>query len=66
MISEDRRIVTFMGEMGKRVASIGMRNDLYEIEMECGDDKLTKFVSSEEEAEEVAKDFAFGGKYGTF
>ena len=66
MIAEDRRIVTFMGEMGKRIASIGMRNDLYEIEMENNGIKLTKFVTSEEEAETVAKDFAFGGKYGTF
>jgi hypothetical protein len=66
MIAEDRRIVTFMGEMGKRIASIGMRHELYEIEMECNGVKLTKFVKTEEEAEEVAKDFAFKGKYGTF
>jgi hypothetical protein len=67
-MTEERRIVTFMGEQGKRTATIGKLTELYEVELECEDGsyKLTKFFKTESEAEELAMGFAFEGKYGTF
>jgi hypothetical protein len=67
-MNEEKRIVTFMGEQGKRTATIGKLIDIYEVELECegGSSKLTKFFKTESEAEELAMGFAFEGKYGTF
>lgn len=61
-------IVTFMGAQGQRIAEIGFLatcvvTPFYIVDFvnTVTGDQLTKFFSTEEEAEEAAKKFAFDG-----
>ena len=70
MMDGEKRIVTFMGESGRRTATIIWKNlfDLFEVD--CTEDngfvKMdTKFFKEESEAQEYAEKFVWREKYGT-
>ena len=70
MMDEEKRIVTFMGDAGKRIATITWKNifDLFEVDCveEFGDSRIveTKYFKDEAQAQTFAEHFTFGEKYG--
>jgi hypothetical protein len=69
MMDGEKRIVTFMGDSGRKTATIIWRNlfDLFEVE--CIDNDVvsleTKFFKNEAEAQTFAEQFVWREKYGT-
>jgi hypothetical protein len=71
MIDGEKRIVTFVGEGGKRTATIIWREYDQVFEVLCekpngGAGKLTKFFRNESEAQTFAEEFTWREKYGAF
>jgi hypothetical protein len=70
MMDGEKRIVTFIGEGGRRTANIIWRekDKLFEVSCEKPNDSrfaLTKFFEDESEAQAFAEEFAWKEKYGT-
>lgn len=71
MIDGEKRIVTFVGESGRKTATILWRehDKIFEVLCEKPDDgcgKLVKFFKDEAEAQTFAEEFTWKEKYGTF
>lgn len=71
MIDGEKRIVTFMGEGGKRVATITWREQDKVFEVACerpneSAGRLIKFFTDEAEAQTFAEEFTWKEKYGNF
>jgi hypothetical protein len=70
MMDEEKRIVTFVGEGGKRTANIIWKNifDLFEVDCveDNGDVQIidTQFFKIESEAQAFAEKFVWREKYG--
>lgn len=66
MIDGEKRIVTFMGDAGRKTASIIWRDKINRFEVLCEDDKhkQSTFFTVECDAQYFAELFAFGEKYG--
>ena len=62
----EKRIVTFMGDAGRKTANIIWRDKVNMFEVMCEDtyNKLSKFFTLESEAQTFAEYFAFGDKNG--
>jgi hypothetical protein len=68
MIEGEKRIVTFMGESGRRIANIIWREDCGRFEVECvfpSSFKVCHMFNNESDAQRYAEEFAFKEKYGT-
>jgi hypothetical protein len=67
MMDGEKRIVTFMGDAGRRTASIIWRDRMNMFEVFCENDynKLSKFFTLESEAQTFAEEFVWEKKYGT-
>lgn len=70
MIDGEKRIVTFIGESGRRTASIIWRDydQVFEVICERPDDgagRLIKFFKVESDAQTFAEEFTWKEKYGT-
>jgi hypothetical protein len=67
MMDGEKRIVTFMGDAGRRTASIIWQDKIKMFEVECVNDynKLSKFFTVESEAQAFAEEFVWEKKYGT-
>lgn len=63
----EKRIVTFMGDAGRKTASIIWRDKINMFEVLCEDDynKESKFFTLESDAQVYAEEYAFKEKYGT-
>lgn len=71
MIDGEKRIVTFVGESGRRTATILWRDHDQIFEVDCetpeqGRGKLIKFFKDEAEAQTFAEEFTWREKNGTF
>jgi hypothetical protein len=71
MIDGEKRIVTFMGEGGRRTATIIWRNIFDQFEVECveGDEEsfvtTTQFFTDESKAQEYAQLFVWRESHAT-
>ena len=67
MMDGEKIIVTFMGEAGRKTASIIWRDKITMFEVLCEDpyNKLSKFFTLESEAQTFAKEFVWEKQYGT-
>lgn len=68
MMDGEKRIVTFMGESGKRIANIIWEEKLNMFKVECifpDDFKVVALFEDESKAQTYAEQFAFKEKYGT-
>jgi hypothetical protein len=71
MMDEEKRIVTFMGEGGKKTATITWKNIFDVFEVNCVDDDgeivitNTNFFKNESDAQAYAEQFVWREKYGT-
>jgi hypothetical protein len=67
MMDGEKRIVTFMGEAGRKTASIIWRDKIKMFEVFCEDayNMSSKFFTLESEAQEFAEEFVWEKKYGT-
>jgi hypothetical protein len=69
MMDGEKRIVTFMGNAGRRTATITWKNIFDLFEVDCTDDGLvimdTKFFKEESDAQTYAEQFVWREKYGT-
>jgi hypothetical protein len=67
MMDGEKRIVTFMGESGRKTASIIWRDNLSVFEVLCEDanSKLSKFFKIESDAQNFAEGFVWEKQYGT-
>lgn len=70
MIDGEKRIVTFVGDSGKRTATIlwHERDKIFEVSCERPNEsygKLIKFFKDESEAQTFAEEFTWKEKYGT-
>lgn len=65
----EKRIVTFMGEAGRRTANIIWKEEFSMFKVECetegSSSKIFKLFMDESKAQQYAEEFAFGEKYGT-
>ena len=63
----EKRIVTFMGESGRKTASIIWRDKINMFEVLCEDDynKQSKFFKLESDAQTYSEQFVWKEKYGT-
>lgn len=63
----EKRIVTFMGDAGRRTANIIWRDKIKMFEVECEDEysKQSKFFTVECDAQYFAELFVWEKKYGT-
>lgn len=63
----EKRIVTFMGNAGRKTASIIWRDKINMFEVVCEDNynKESKFYTVESDAQTYAEEYAFKEKYGT-
>lgn len=71
MIDGEKRIVTFVGESGRRTATILWREHEQLFEVLCekpnqSTGSLTKFFRNEAEAQTFAEEFTWREKYGAF
>ena len=66
MMDGEKRIVTFMGDAGRKTASIIWRDKISMFEVFCEDtyNKLSKFFTLESDAQVFAEQFTFGDKNG--
>jgi len=66
MMDGEKRIVTFMGEAGRKTASIIWRDKINMFEVLCEDDihKESSFFSVESDAQTFAEEFVWENKYG--
>jgi hypothetical protein len=66
MMDGEKRIVTFMGEAGRRTASIIWKDKLnmFEVLCEFGQHKESSFFSVESDAQQFAEEFVWEKKYG--
>lgn len=67
MMDGEKRIVTFMGDAGRRTANIIWRDKIKMFEVECEDayNKLSKFFTIESDAQAFAEEFAWEEINGT-
>ena len=67
MMDGEKRIVTFMGDAGRRTASIIWRDRMYMFEVLCEDTrhKESSFFKVESDAQRFAEEFVWEKKYGT-
>jgi len=68
MMDTETRIVTFMGESGKRIANIVWREEVNRFEVECifpDNFKVIHMFDIESEAQKYAEEFAFKENHGT-
>jgi hypothetical protein len=67
MMDGEKRIVTFMGEAGRKTANIIWRDKISMFEVLCEDDynKLSKFFTLESDAQSFAEEYVWKEKYGT-
>ena len=67
MMDGEKRIVTFMGESGRKTASIIWRDKINMFEVLCEDDynRLSKFFTIESDAQSFAEEFVWEKQYGT-
>ena len=67
MMDGEKRIVTFMGESGRKTASIIWRDKINMFEVLCEDDynRLSKFFTIESDAQTFAEEFVWEKQYGT-
>lgn len=69
MIDGEKRVVTFMGESGRKTCNIIFLEKFGMFKVECflGENKtsLFKLFMDESKAQQYAEEFAFGEKYGT-
>jgi hypothetical protein len=69
MMDGEKRIVTFMGESGRRTANIIWHADLNMFKVDCISEnsptKLFKHFKDESEAQRFAEEFVWEKKYGT-
>ena len=69
MMDGEKRIVTFMGNAGRRTANIIFKEEFNMFKVECESEdsssKLFKLFMDESKAQQFAEEFAFGEKYGT-
>ena len=63
----EKRIVTFMGEAGRKTANIIWRDKINMFEVLCEDpnNKLSKFFTLESDAQTFAEEFVWEKQYGT-
>ena len=63
----EKRIVTFMGESGRKTASIIWRDkiNMFEVLCESINDKQSKFFTIESDAQTFAEEFVWEKQYGT-
>lgn len=67
----EKRIVTFMGDAGRKTATITWKNlfDLFEVDCveDSGDTQIidTQFFKNESDAQSCAEQFVWREKYGT-
>jgi hypothetical protein len=66
MIDGEKRIVTFMGEAGRKTASIIWRDRMNMFEVFCEDDKHkeSSFFNVEGDAQSFAEKFVWENKHG--
>jgi hypothetical protein len=66
MIDGEKRIVTFMGDAGKKTASIIWRGgwNLFEVVCEDTQHKESIFFADESDAQAYAEEFVWEEKYG--
>lgn len=66
MMDGEKRIVTFMGEAGRRTASIIWRDRMNMFEVFCEDTrhKESNFFNVEGDAQRFAEEFVWEKKYG--
>jgi hypothetical protein len=69
MMDGEKRIVTFMGEGGRRTANIIYKEEFNMFKVECelegSSSKLFKLFMDESKAQAYAEEFAFKEKHGT-
>jgi hypothetical protein len=67
MMDGEKRIVTFMGDAGKRTAEIIWRGgwNLFEVVCEDTQHKESIFFADESDAQTYAEEFVWEKKYGT-
>jgi hypothetical protein len=70
MMDGEKRIVTFMGESGRRTATIIWKDHLNMFQVSCElpeneNVKLFKLFKDESEAQAYAEEFVWEKKYGT-
>jgi hypothetical protein len=67
MMDGEKRIVTFMGNAGRKTASIIWRDKINMFEVVCEDvyNKESKFYTVESDAQTYAEQFVWEEKYGT-
>jgi len=70
MMDGEKRIVTFVGNSGRKTATIIWRNIFDMFEVDCADDDglvlmETKFFKEESEAQSYAEQFVWGEIHGT-
>jgi hypothetical protein len=67
MMDGEKRIVTFLGEAGRKTASIIWRDRITMFEVLCEDEynKLSKFFTLESDAQTFAEEFVWEKQYGT-
>lgn len=67
MMDGEKRIVTFMGQAGRKTANIIWRDKIKMFEVECEDtyNKQSKFFTLESDAQTFAEEFAWEKQYGT-
>ena len=67
MMDGEKRIVTFMGESGRKTASIIWRDkiNMFEVLCESTNDKQSKFFTIESDAQTFAEEFVWEKQYGT-
>ena len=67
MMDGEKRVVTFMGESGKRAANIIWLENFNMFKVDCELDgvlKIFKFFMDESKAQQYAEQFTFGDKNG--
>jgi hypothetical protein len=67
MMDGEKRIVTFMGDAGRKTANIIWRDKIkmFEVECECVYNKETKFFTVESDAQAFAEKFVWEKQNGT-
>jgi hypothetical protein len=67
MMDGEKRIVTFVGNAGRKTANILWRDKINMFEVLCEDEynKLTKFFTLESDAQTFAEEFVWEKKNGT-
>ena len=69
MMDGEKRIVTFVGESGRRTANIIFKEEFNMFKVECETEgspsKLFKLFMDESKAQQFAEEFVWEKKYGT-